>query len=107
MSVEVQTSTLSMSEPLSPLKITPPVMHRIWFNIAVGRSGVKSWYNIIREANTMFGKTGWRGQPHVKRRLDNNWKKETIRVWFEVPDPTFGTWCSLKYAVMLTETNNK
>jgi hypothetical protein len=43
----------------------------------------------------------------VKRRLDNNWKKETIRVWFEVPDPTFGTWCSLKYAVMLTETNNK
>ena len=107
MSVDAPASTLSMPEPLSSLKLTPPVMHRIWFNIATGKTGLKTWYSIIQEANTVFGKTNWRGQPHVKRKLENMWNKELVRVWFDVPDPSFGTWCSLKYAVILTKTSNK
>jgi hypothetical protein len=55
----------------------------------------------------MFGKN-WRCQSHVKRRLTRTWAMSgTERVWFEVPDPQFGTWCALKLAVIQTSVANK
>jgi hypothetical protein len=98
MSVDVETAVLSMSEPLDSLKTTPLIMHRIYFNVA----SLKEWYSIMGEARVMFGK-GWRTQSHVRRKLEriNPWNPAAHPVWFEVPDPQFGTWCALKLAVVL------
>jgi len=99
MSVNVETAALSMSEPLDSLKTTPLVMHRIYFNL----STPQEWYSIMKEARVMFGRN-WRSQSHVKRKLTRIWamSRATERVWFEVPDPQFGTWCALKLAVVQT-----
>ena len=72
-------------------------MHRVVFEI----SNIDTWYAIMREARTMFGQN-WRCQSHVKRKLMRNWANCSERVWFEVPDPQFGTWCALKLAVVHT-----
>jgi hypothetical protein len=103
MSVDVETAALSMSEPLDSLKTTPLVMHRVVFELR----DVATWYAIMREARAMFGKN-WRCQSHVKRRLTRTWTMTSSeRVWFEVPDPQFGTWCALKLAVIQAVVANK
>lgn len=102
MSVNVETSSqdpvLEMSKPLGSLKETNLVMHRIYFDLGT----VESWYAIMREARAMYGRN-WRSQSHVKRKLTRTWamSNQTERVWFEVPDPEFGTWCALKLAVIV------
>ena len=99
MSVEIETSALSMSESLNSLKLTPLPMHRIYFEVG----SVDVWYKIVREANSMFGRN-WRGQSRVKRRLNTPaWfgTAGSHKVWFEVPDEKFGTWIAIKYAVTL------
>ena len=97
MSVEIGTSALSMFESLDSLKTTPLVMHRIQVEL----SDVKTWYAVIRELNHVFGAGNWKGQSHVRRRLENLiWNPDqTIWVWFEVPDPKFATWFAVKLAV--------
>jgi hypothetical protein len=103
MSVDVETAALSMSGPLDSLKTTPSVMHRVVFELR----DVDTWYAIMREARLMFGKN-WRCQSHVKRKLTRTWAMTgTERVWFEVPDPQFGTWCALKLAVTQAVVVNK
>ena len=105
MSVEIETSALSMSESLNSLKLTPLPMHRIYFEVG----GVDVWYKIVREANSMFGRN-WRGQSRVKRRLNTPaWlgKAGLQIVWFEVPDEKFGTWIAIKYAVTLVPPPGK
>jgi len=95
MSVETETSASSMSASLSSLESTPLVMHRIWFDI----SSTDVWYSIQREAKKMYG-TGWKSQSRVKRKLDNIWDGRTVYpVWFDVPDQSFASWISVKYAV--------
>ena len=102
MSVNVETSSQDpvpeMSKPLGSLKETNLVMHRIYFDLGT----VDSWYAIMREARAMYGRN-WRGQSHVKRKLTRTWamSNRAERVWFEVPDPEFGTWCALKLAVIV------
>ena len=106
MSVEIGTSALSMFESLDTLKVTTPlVMHRIQVEL----SDVKTWYAVIRELNSTFGTGNWKGQSHVKRRLDNMiWNPgQTIWVWFEVPDPKFATWLAIKCAVQVRVPPNK
>jgi hypothetical protein len=97
MSVNVEISATSTSMPLDSLKETTLVMHRIYFNL----SSLKEWYSIMKEARVMFGKN-WRAQSHVRRKLNriNPWNPAAQSVWFEVPDPQFGTWCALKLAVV-------
>jgi len=103
MSVNVETAALSMSEPLDSLKTTPSIMHRVVFELR----DVTTWYAIMREARMMFGKN-WRCQSHVKRKLTRSWAMTgSERVWFEVPDPQFGTWCALKLAVTQVVAVNK
>ena len=77
-------------------------MHKLYFEL----TSVEQWYAIMREARTQFGKN-WQGQRHVKRRLEhaNLWRLPGAaeRVWFEVPDPKFGTWIAIKHAVRQVE----
>ena len=99
MSVEIETSALSMSESLNSLKTTPSPMHRVYMEIG----SIEIWYRIIREANSLYGRN-WSGQSRVKRRLSHNiWlsEKKQERVWFDVPDEKFGTWAAIKCGVTI------
>ena len=99
MSINIETSALSMSESLNSLKQTPSPMHRVYMEI----SSVELWYKIIREANALYGRN-WRGQSGAKRRLSHNiWldSKKQERVWFDVPDEKFGTWVAIKCGVTI------
>lgn len=91
---------------LDSLRKTALPMHKLYFEL----SSVEQWYAIMREAREQFGKN-WRSQPHVKRRLDrtNIWAVvgQHERVWFEVPDPKFGTWIAIKHAVRQVEPPGK
>jgi hypothetical protein len=103
MTVNIEAAALSMPESLDSLKTTPLPMHRITFSL----KGTDQWYAIMKEARALYGKT-WRSQPHAKRRLDRyRWNRETERVWFEVPDPAFASWCAVKLAVEATVVVNK
>jgi hypothetical protein len=96
MTVNIEGSALSIPKSLDSLKVTPLVMHRVMFQIA----NTTQWYAIMKEARTLYGKN-WRGQPHVKRRLERNrWNHGLVPVWFEVPDPAFATWVAVKHAVI-------
>jgi len=103
MSVEIETSALSMSESLNSLKSTPLSMHRIYMEI----DNVDVWYKIVHEANSMFNRN-WRGQSRVKRRLEKDiWGSPSQVIWFDVPDEKFGTWVAIKYAVTLVHPPGK
>jgi hypothetical protein len=78
-------------------------MHRITFKV----STLKQWYAIMTEARRLYA-SNWRGQPRAKRRIESyRWNLEPVRIWFEVPDPAFATWCAVKLAVEPVETTNK
>lgn len=103
MSVNIVPSALSMSQSLDSLKtVTPLTMHRITFTI----DNISQWYSIMKEARSQFGKN-WRGQPKIKRKLAAWRVTGPVRVWFDVPDPTFATWCAVKLGVSATEAANK
>ena len=105
MSVEIAVSTSSMPQSLDSLKmVTPLAMHRITFEIR----DTEVWYRVMSEARALFGKN-WRGQPKTKRRLDSFRLAGAppVRVWFEVPDPTFATWCAVKLGVTVAGATNK
>ena len=105
MSVNIEASD-AMLLSLDSLRTTALPMHKLYFEL----SSVNQWYTIIREARAQFGKN-WRGQRHVKQRLENAtlWRLggSAERVWFEVPDPKFGTWISIKHAVRQVEPPGK
>jgi hypothetical protein len=105
MSVEIETSALSMFESIDSLRSTPLVMHRIQVELR----DIKTWYAVIRELNQVFGVNNWRGQNHVRRRLENLiWDdSKTIWVWFDVPDEKIATWLAVKLAVTVRITPNK
>ncbi len=93
-----------MSKKLDPFKTTTSDLHRITFRL----STIESWYAIMREARALYGRN-WRTQPRVKRKLMRTWamNQHGEQVWFEVPDPQFGTWCALKLAVQQADPTNK
>jgi len=105
MSVEIETSALSMFESLDSLKLTPLVMHRIQIELR----DIATWYAVIRELNQVFGANNWRGQSHVRRRLENMiWDTDkNIWVWFDVPDEKIATWLAVKLAVTVRIAPNK
>jgi len=89
-----------MSTQLDPLKTTSQELHRFWFFV----STEKQWYDIIRECRAWFGKD-WRGMSKVRRKLSNNRtpapRYAPLLVWFEVPDPRFATWISVKMSLQV------
>jgi hypothetical protein len=102
MSVDIEAPAQSMPKSLDSLKITPESMHRIYFEL----SNEKSWYSLMAEARTWFGKN-WRTQPRVKRKFQKYAVVTSVTIWFEVPDPKFGTWVAVKLAVRQVEGPNK
>ena len=103
MTVNIQNSALSISESLDSLRETPLPMHRITFSL----KNTDQWYAVMREARALYGKD-WRSQPHAKRRLERyRWNNQASPVWFEVPDPSFASWCAVKLAVEATVVVNK
>ena len=98
MSVNIETAASdSTLQSLDPLKTTTNAMHlfRVWVEL----TNTNDWYLVIREANALYGPRQWKGQPRTKRKLDKNWPKRKVRTWFDVPDPTFATWISVKHGV--------
>ena len=95
-----------MSKSIDPLKITAQELHRFWFSI----STEKQWYDIMRECRAWFGKN-WRGQAKVRRKLDPRrrglLKLAPLEVWFEVPDPRFATWVSVKYSLQVQSDSKR
>jgi hypothetical protein len=89
-----------MSTSLDPLKITAQELHRFWFMIATE----KQWYDVMRECREWFGKD-WRSMSKVRRKLSNSRSPAPrfapLPVWFEVPDPRFATWISVKYSLQV------
>ena len=105
MSVEIETSALSMFESLDSLKLTPLVMHRIQVELR----DIATWYAVIRELNQVYGANNWKGQSHVRRRLEGLiWDdSKTLWVWFDVPDVTITSWLAVKLAVQVRIPSNK
>lgn len=105
MSVKIAAASSSMPQSLDSLKLVTPLgMHRITFEI----DQVAVWYKVMAEARAQFGKN-WRGQPKVKRKLES-WRPQgapPVRIWFEVPDPSFATWCAVKLGVPVAGAVNK
>ena len=105
MSVETEASASSMSASIDSLESTPLVMHRITFEL----DAIETWYKIMSEARSQYGKN-WRAQPKTKRKF-SMWRPRnadnSIRVWFEVPDPSFATWCAVKLGVIVAGEPNK
>ena len=103
MSVEIGAAASSMSESISSLESTPLVMHRIWFDI----SSTDVWYSIQREAKKLYGQS-WKSQSRVRRKLENIWGNPvSYQIWFDVPDQSFASWISVKYAVTAKLGPNK
>ena len=101
MSVNVEiscdTDTVTTSAPLNSFDGTAGTLHRIYFCV----NTLSTWYAIMREARQQFGRN-WRCQPKVKRRIERlDWVggDQWHWVWFEVPDPAFVTWASVKLGV--------
>lgn len=106
MSIEIETSPSDgMLQSLNPLKATTDAMHLC--RIVVELESAKQWYSIIREAQRVFGNGNWSGQSRVKRKLENNWGRKKINVWFDVPDESFASWISVKLAVRVISATNK
>ena len=105
MSVEIETSALSTFESLDSLRETPLVMHRIQLEL----HDVKTWYAVIRELNQVYGANNWRGQSHVRRRLEGLiWDdSKSLWVWFDVPDVAITSWLAVKLAVSVRVQPNK
>ncbi len=99
MSINIEASDSTL-QSLDSLRQTALPMYKLYFEIA----DTETWYAIMREARAQFG-SNWRGQAHVKRRLERakiwSMPDSKERVWFEVPDPAFGTWVAIKHAVRI------
>jgi hypothetical protein len=92
-----------MSTQFDPLEITAPELHRFWFML----SDEQQWYAIMREARGWFGTYGrrWRSMSKVRRKLErrnhSSMRSNVVPVWFEVPDPRFSTWISVKMSLQV------
>lgn len=88
-----------MSKSLDPLKETTQDLHRFWFLLASD----KQWYAIMAECRTWFGKN-WRCQGKVLRKLgsmNHRYSPKPQLIWFDVPDPKFATWVSVKLGIQV------
>jgi len=79
--------------------MTEQSYYRFWFVL----SSEKQWYAIMRECRTWF-KRDWRTMSKVRRKLDpsrSRIRSVNVPVWFEVPDPRFATWISVKLSLQV------
>lgn len=107
MSVNIETAAGDGTlQSLDPLKSTTNAMHL--FRVVVELDSTEQWYAVIREAQRLFGAGNWDSQPRVKRKLERiKWNAIKVRVWFDVPDASFGSWIGVKLAVRVVSVTNK
>lgn len=106
MSVKIETPVSNDTlQSLDPLKTTTDAMHL--HRVVIELETAVQWYSIIREAQRVFGHGRWTGQSRVKRKLESNWSRKKINVWFDVPDASFASWISVKLAVRVVSITNK
>jgi hypothetical protein len=102
-----------MSMSLEPLKITSLPLHRFWFKL----STAEQWYAVMHECRNLYGRT-WRCQRHVLKGfrkvsrynpIVQRWmqKHSPQIVWFEVPDPKFATWATVKFSLEVTDNPDR
>lgn len=92
---------MTVSTQSVPLRTTALELHRFWFSI----STTEQWYAIMRECRSWFGKD-WHCMSKVRKKLNPRYQSHTGRiqnvlVWFEVPDPRFATWISVKLSIQV------
>jgi hypothetical protein len=96
---EISEETI-MSTQFDPLKTTAQELHRFWFYVRT----TEQWYSIIRECRTWFG-PNWKSMSKIRRKLQDRHspapRHSPIPVWFEVPDPRFATWISVKFSLQV------
>jgi hypothetical protein len=85
-----------MSTSTDPLKTTTSGLHR--FRVMV--HSLDQWYAVIRECRSWFNKE-WSCQGNVRKKLNRNYRKEPLAVWFDVPDPRWATWIATKLALQV------
>ncbi len=89
-----------MSKQSDPLKTTAQELQRFWFMVTTE----KQWYDIMRECRAWFG-SNWQSMSKVRRKLSNRrspaLRYSPLPVWFEVPDPRFATWISVKMSLQV------
>lgn len=102
-----------MSMSMDPLKLTTQELHRFWFKIHTQ----DQWYAVINECRLLYG-TNWRTQRNVLKRfkkaqtynqaiqrwLARHWPHA---IWFEVPDPAFATWVTVKHAIEVSDNRRQ
>jgi hypothetical protein len=74
-------------------------LERFWFSL----NNEKQWYAIMKECRAWFGKN-WKCQGKVRRKLESYNHRHTRKsqlIWFEVPDPKFATWISVKHSIQV------
>ena len=56
----------------------------------------------MRECRSWFGRK-WRTMSKVRRKLNARYmsRGHMVMVWFEVPDPRFATWVSVKHSLQV------
>lgn len=90
---------------MDPLKLTTQELHRFWFKIYTA----DQWYAVMHECRQLFGRN-WRTKRGVLKRFKKarnlsqalrQWMFVNVsnEIWFEVPDPTFATWISIKHSI--------
>jgi hypothetical protein len=78
---------------------TPPKLERFWFLV----SNEQQWYAVMAECRAWFGKN-WKCQNKVRRKLESYNHRQHHKpqlIWFEVPDPKFATWVSVKHSIQV------
>ena len=102
-----------MSMSLEPLKITALPLHRFWFKLFTQ----EQWYAVMHECRNLYGRN-WAAQRHVLKGFRKvsgyspviqKWmqKHSPQVVWFEVPDPNFATWATVKFSIEVADNPNK
>jgi len=66
-----------------------------------GIPDINTWYSMIAECNTLFGKN-WRGKKNVRKQFSTLYNRAPV-VWFDVPDKNFATFVTLKYNITLLD----
>ena len=102
-----------MSMSMDPLKLTTQELHRFWFKIHTQ----DQWYAVINECRLLYG-TNWRTQRNILKRFKKaqtfnqaiqRWLARNMphSIWFEVPDPAFATWVTVKHAIEVSDSKHQ
>lgn len=87
-----------MSKSLDPLKTTTPALHRFYCDLY----SADQWYAIMRECRSWF-QNDWHTMPKTLKKFGGaHRRRQSVKIWFEVPNIQFAAWVALKMAISVT-----